>query len=42
MMTYVRYLSRAGRAYDKLKDALADVEEKAYTRDLFRRDLEEF
>lgn len=30
MMTYVRYLSKAGEAYDKLKDALADVEEKGY------------
>ncbi|MCR4726632.1 MAG: stage IV sporulation protein A [Clostridia bacterium] len=30
MMTYVRYLSKAGEAYDKLKTALADVEEKGY------------
>ena len=30
MMTYVRYLSEAGRAYEKLKGALADVEEKGY------------
>ena len=30
MMSYVRYLSRAGAAYEKLKDALADVEEKGY------------
>lgn len=30
MMTYVRYLSKAGEAYDKLKSALADVEEKGY------------
>ena len=30
MMTYVRYLSKAGAAYEKLKDALADVAEKGY------------
>ena len=30
MMTYVRYLSQAGAAYEKLKDALADVKEKGY------------
>lgn len=30
MMTYVRYLSKAGAAYEKLKDALADVKEKGY------------
>ncbi len=30
MMTYVRYLSKAGEAYEKLKTALADVEEKGY------------
>ena len=30
MMTYVRYLFEAGRAYEKLKGALADVEEKGY------------
>lgn len=30
MMTYVRYLSKAGAAYDKLKSALADVEERGY------------
>ena len=30
MMTYVRYLAKAGAAYDKLKDALAEVEEKGY------------
>ena len=30
MMTYVRYLSQAGAAYEKLKDALADVKQKGY------------
>ena len=30
MMTYVRHLSKAGAAYEKLKDALADVKEKGY------------
>ncbi|MBQ7712421.1 MAG: stage IV sporulation protein A, partial [Clostridia bacterium] len=30
MMTYVRYLSEAGKAYEKLKGALADVAEKGY------------
>ena len=30
MMTYVRYLSKAGEAYEKLKDALEDVKEKGY------------
>ena len=30
MMTYVRYLSKAGAAYEKMKDALADVETKGY------------
>ncbi len=30
MMTYVRYLSKAGEAYKKLKSALDDVETKGY------------
>ena len=30
MMNYVRSLSKAGAAYEKLKNALADVEEKGY------------
>ena len=30
MMSYVRYLSQAGAAYEKLKDALEDVKEKGY------------
>ena len=30
MMSYVRYLSEAGAAYEKIKDALEDVKEKGY------------
>ena len=30
MMSYVRYLSEAGAAYERIKDALADVREKGY------------
>ena len=30
MMSYVRYLSEAGAAYERIKDALAEVREKGY------------